>query len=84
MRVDYQQVSLFSYPVGILLLETEADKFPTGISDAARKLYVTGWTGALAAAKDLSCYQMWCCCCKQLSTLQGKLDALSKCSAING
>lgn len=28
--------------VRILLLETEADKFPTGISDAARKLCVTG------------------------------------------
>ena len=40
--------------VRILLLETEADKFPTGISDAARKLCVTGWTGALAAAKRTS------------------------------
>lgn len=34
-------------------------KFPTGISDVARKLCVTGWTGALAAAKRIS-RVIWC------------------------
>lgn len=46
--------------VRILLLETEADKFPTGISDMARKLCVTGWTGAPGAPKGPRCYQTEC------------------------
>lgn len=45
--------------VRILLLETEADKFPAGISDTARKLCITGWTGALGAAERTSPVIRW-------------------------
>lgn len=69
--------------VRILLLETAADKFPTGISDAARKLcYWLDWCSS-SCQKDLSRYQMGFCCCKQWGILQEKLDALSKCYAIS-
>lgn len=51
--------------VRILLLETEADKFPTGISDTARKLCVTGWTGAPVAAKGPRVLSDGVCCCEQ-------------------